>query len=245
MTYDMGVQPKQVRYGAPTPTSRAGSPRAPSALDLSSSTFTPDERTTANAQGEALRNPGAISAETPVNPLQQAAFDASKKYSDELAGGTNAEITRALSRGRDEISVGMRAEGEAAMSRGADPTLFRTRALQSGQRNLNDLEGRLTDVALGRRAESNRDLTSAAGGAASEQRQMHLGTLASQLEGQRNLTAAAETQSRLYQAPYDRLLAMMQSVAGNRDAYGGLTGGDGGGVIGGGSTFPQRGGVFG
>ena len=182
----------------------------------------------AATQANALRfsNPGNVDAATPVNPMQQYGYDRAKDYESNLAAGTNEEITRELGRARDEISVGMGREGEAAMARGADPTLFRTRALESGKRDIHNLQGRLSDVALGRRAESIGLLGGRADAAASEQRMMHLGTMSQSLAEQRLLGEQAETQARLNEAPYNRLVNTLQTVAQNRAILGGsVTGG--------------------
>jgi hypothetical protein len=180
-----------------------------------------------------IGDPGPISADTSVNPMQDYAYGQAKDYASGLASGTNEEITRELQRSRDDISQGMRAESEGAMSRGADPTLFRERALSEGARNISNLQGRLADVALGRRAEANRDLTSAAQSAASEQRMMTLGSLEAQVNEQRALTERAEAQSRLNEAPYDRMMQMMRLVSDTSGSYAGLSGGAGGGITGG------------
>lgn len=197
------------------------------------------------AGGSSLASPAPITASTPVNPMQQEAYGAAKDYSSSLMGGTNEMITRELGRYRDDISTGMKAEGEGAMARGADPGLFKSRALASGQRGMADLQGRLADVSLGKQAEAIGLQTGAAGSAAGEQRLMHLGSLSQRLQEQRALTEQAETQARLNEAPYKRLMDMMGSVAQNRDAYEAF-GGGGGGLLGGGggSVFANTGGVW-
>ena len=187
-----------------------------------------------------LANPSPITADTPVNPMQQTAFGDAKAYSDSLASGTNQMITRELGRYRDDISTGMKAEGEAAGARGADPAFFRSRALASGQRGMADLQGRLTDVALGKQAEGIGLETGAAGSAASEQRLMHLGSLSQRLAEQRALTEQGEVQARLNEAPYNRLISLLGSVGGNVNAFGAFgAGGDTSGVLGGGSSGYQ------
>lgn len=180
----------------------------------------------AQGQAEALRTADtttgdSVNAATPVNPMQQESYGAAKDYAGGLAAGTNEEITRELGRARDEISVGMESEGEQAMGRGADPTLFKNRRLAQGKRDIHALQGRLADVALGRRAEAVGLQSGAANAAAGEQRQMHLGSLSAQLEQQRALTEQSEVQSRLNEAPYDRLMKMMTSLAADRGGGGG------------------------
>lgn len=186
-----------------------------------------------------LAAPAPITADTPVNPMQAAAvdrsayaYDRAKSYESGIADRTNEEITRELGRARDEISVGLKKEGESAMARGADPSLFRSRALEGGRAGLHQLQGRLADVALGRHAEANRDLAGAAGGtvnaaaaAASEQRQLHLGTMGQRLDEQRYLLQHAETQDRLNSAPYQRLASMVSLLGSYAGNYGGITGG--------------------
>lgn len=184
--------------------------------------------------GGDLAHPAPITANTPVNPMQQEAYGAAKDYAGSLAGGTNEMVTRELGRYRDDISTGMKAEGEAAMGRGADPAFFRSRALASGQRGMADLQGRLADVSLGKQAEAVGLQTGAAGAAAGEQRLMHLGSLSQQLNEQRALTEQAEVQARLNQAPYDRLMAMMGSVGQNTGNFGAFQPGGGGSILGGG-----------
>lgn len=178
----------------------------------------------AQQQANALRSPAPATASTPVNPGQADALNRAKSYETGLATGTDAMIGRELGRARDEISVGMQKEGEGAILRGADPTLFRTRALDAGRRSLNDLTGKLTDVSLGRREGAVRAVTDAAGGAAGEQRMMHLGTMQQRLAEDIALRETAETQARLYQAPYDRLLQTMNSVGRNTSSFMGPTG---------------------
>lgn len=180
----------------------------------------PMENRGASAQAAALRNPQPLTATTPVNPMQDYAYSRAKDYESGLADSTNAEITRELGRARDEISVGMAREGEAAISRGADPSLFRTRALEGGKRDLHALQGRLADVALGRREGAIKTLGETAGAAAGEQRLMHMGILGTQLAAEREDREAAETQARLYEAPYDRMLRTMDAVGRNRNNFG-------------------------
>src|SRR5262245_32985156 len=113
---------------------------------------------TSSQQSGALRqsfmNPGNVTASTGVDPREDYAYQRAKGYESGLADMTNEEITRELGRARDEISVGMAKEGEAAIGRGADPSLFRSRALSEGARNMSNLQARLADVALGRRNEA-------------------------------------------------------------------------------------------
>lgn len=188
----------------------------------------------ATTQATALKTLSPISVSTQVNPMQQSAYDAAQgvlgkasAYEAGLASGTNEEITREIGRQRDEISVGLRREGESAMARGADPTLFRSRALQSGARGLIELQGRLADVALQRRqgaiqtmGEAAGGMTSAAAAAAGEQRALQLGTISAQLEAQRNQIAQDELENRINQQPYEQLLDMMSRVT----SYQGLSG---------------------
>lgn len=174
---------------------------------------------------QAHANPSPVTATTPVNPMEKEAYDRSASYESGLADLTNQEIQRELGRARDELSVGMSKEGEAAMSRGADPTLFRSRALAQGKRDIHSLQGQLADVALGRREGALQQMTSAAGQAASGQRTLHLGTLAARTADQRTLLDQADLQSRIREKPYERLLDMFSSVAGA-----GMLGGGGGSV---------------
>ena len=129
----------------------------------------------AGTQAAALRNPKPVTASTPVNPMQKAAYESASGYEAGLGAMTNEEIERELGRARDVVSVGMKREGESAMARGADPSLFRSRALAQGSRDISNLQGRLADVALGRRAQAIGLKTDAAGSAAGETRMMHLG----------------------------------------------------------------------
>src|SRR5512143_1721776 len=145
----------------------------------------------ASPQAEALANPTPIVGSTPLDPSQAGATTGWEQYTKELSAGTAAETERELQRYRDELSTGLASEGEAAIARGADPSLFRSRALESGKRGLLELQGRLADVSLGRRAEALGGLTTAAGAGAAERRMLHLGTLAAQQEAQRTLIAQA------------------------------------------------------
>ena len=168
----------------------------------------------AGAQAAALRNPTPVTSSTPTNPMQQDAYNRAGAYEAGLASGTNEETERELTRARDVVSVGMKREGEAAMSRGADPTLFRSRALASGARDISNLQGRLADVSLGRRAQAIGLVTGAAGSAASEQRMMHLGQQAQSLADQRLLLDQASEQARQYEQPYENLMGMMSAAGG-------------------------------
>lgn len=185
-------------------------------------------------------SPPPIDVTTPYDPGQERARTGWEEYSSELEAGTAAETERELQRYRDELSKGLLAEGEAAISRGADPSLFRSRALEGGRRGLLELQGRLADVSLGRRAEALSGMTGAAGAAASERRMMHLGTLAAQQEAQRTLIDQAESQARLQDRPYQRLTDLMGAIGGllgGSSDFTGLTGttpGGGGGIGGGG-----------
>jgi hypothetical protein len=190
----------------------------------------------ADAQLKALGSPVPIEGSTPTDPSQLGAVEGWEQYQKELQEGTAAETERELQRYRDELSKGFMAEGEAAMARGADPSLFRARALESGKRGVLELQGRLADVSLGRRAEALSGLTGAAGAAASERRMLHLGTLAAQQEAQRTLLQQAELQARLREAPYQRLMDLLGRYG---DVSGGLTGGGAGFVGGGGVSDPR------
>lgn len=154
----------------------------------------------------------SVDIHTSVNPLEDEAHNKWKAYESGLASGTNEEITRELQRARDEISVGMEREGEAAVGRGADAGFFRSRRLEQGKRDIHALQGKLADVALGRRAEALTGLTNAAGQAASGQRTLHLGTQAARLAENRLLLDQAEAQARLNEAPYRRMLDMFSTV---------------------------------
>jgi hypothetical protein len=181
-----------------------------------------------SSQAQALANPTPVTSETPVNPGQADALSRAQNYESNVAKGTNEETVRELGRQRDEISVGMQREGNAAMARGADPSLFRSRAMASGARDLSNLQGRLADVSLGRRAEAVGLVGGRADSAASEQRLTNFNSISSQLEANRDQVARAEAQARLEQAPYDRLSGMLQNVGQYRDSFAGLTGGGGG-----------------
>lgn len=194
---------------------------------------------TASRQSEALRNPEPVSVSTPVNPMQQQAFGtsneaygAAKGQAESITKGTNEEINRELGRARDEISVGIQKEGEAAMGRGADASLFRGRAAAAGARNLANLQGRLADVAVDKKqAAINSQIgaaggvTNAAGAAAGEQRALQLGTAAQRLADSREVRERAESQARLDEAPYERMLRLMTTVGQFGGAFSGLTGG--------------------
>jgi hypothetical protein len=102
--------------------------------------------------------------------MEQSAYNAASKYNNELESGNTAETTRTLAQARDELSVGMQKEGEAAIGRGADAGLFRSRALESGKRNIAKLQGDLADKAFGRRNDAINTLSSTATRAAEGQR---------------------------------------------------------------------------
>jgi len=195
------------------------------------------------AQAASLLNPPPITADTPTDPGQAAALTDAQNYSKGLSNGSNDMIQRALGRQRDEISVGIKGEGEAAMGRGADPSLFRSRAVDAGARQLSDLQGKLTDVALGRQNEAINTEANAAGSAASLRNQLHLGTLAQRLAEQRAETERAEAQQRMYDAPYQRLMDMMKNSPYGGGGGGGPYGGGGGGPYGGGSGGGSPGGL--
>lgn len=206
------------------------------------------------AVGTPAWNPSSTTV-TPTNPLQEkaygnteaalgtsnTAFDAAKNFEAGIANGTNEETQRELERSRDQISVGMKKEGESAMSRGADPTLFRTRALETGRRSLNDLQGTLASAALDKHTAAINSEIGAAGGvtgaaagtanaaqaAASEQRLTAQGNEQNRLEGQRVANETADTQARLQEAPYDRLLKTMETIGNYRDGFASLTSGSG------------------
>jgi hypothetical protein len=172
--------------------------------------------------------------------MEQKAFNTASNYESGLASGTNEETKREVSRARDQVSVGMQKEGEAAGARGADPSLFTSRALESGKRYIADVQGRMADSALNARLGAVNAVTGAAGQAAGGQRQLQLGTLAAQNAAQQTEDAAAAEQARLNQAPYDRMMQMAASMGGftgavNSTAGGGFLGGSVGGVV-----DPQR-----
>ena len=185
----------------------------------------------ATTQASSLANPAPVTVTTPTDPNQQGATDAWKKYQEELESGTAAETQREEQRYRDEISKGMQSEGESAMARGADPSLFRSRALESGKTGLLQLQGNLADVSLGRRAEALSGYTGAAASAANTRDQLQLGTLAAQNAAQQTELAEAELQARLNEAPYDRLLKLMSTMGMYGSEFSGLTGGSGGGGV--------------
>lgn len=162
---------------------------------------------------------------TPVNPLQQTAFNTAQNYQQGLASGQNAVIQNQLASARDDISAGMRSEGQSAMSRGADPTLFTQRALGQGQQYLGKLQTGLTADALQAQGNAVNGVTSAANAAAQNQTSLQLGTMANQNQAQMVSNDTATTQARLNQAPYDRLSSMMNLVAQNRNNFGAFAGG--------------------
>lgn len=168
-----------------------------------------------------------IVTNTPVNPMQQSAYDAWNKYNAGLAEGNNTEITHQLQQNRDELSVGLGKEVNNSLLRGADPGLFATRYAESGRRSLNDLQAKLTDVALGRRAEALGGVTGSANLAASGQRELHLGTMANSLAQRRLDLDAADAKQRTIDSQYSRLLSMLGSIGSGLGGYGG-----GGGVLG-------------
>lgn len=168
--------------------------------------------------------PTPIITSTPVDPMQKSAYDAWNDYNSGLANNTNTEITHEIGRARDDLSIGLGKEVEGALLRGADPNLFATRFAEGGRRSLNDLQAKLTDVALGRRAEALGGVTTSADRAASGQRELHLGTAAQSLAERRLALEAAEAKRRTTDAAYDRLLGMLGHVG----DVGGMTGGGGG-----------------
>jgi hypothetical protein len=190
---------------------------------------------------ESIRNPEPINVTTPTDPAQERATAGWETYSKELQAGTAAETQRELQRYRDEISTGMESEGEAAISRGADPSLFRSRALESGKRGMLELQGRLADVSLNKRAAALTGFTGAAASGASERRQLHLGTMAARLGEQRLSLERADLQARLQEMPYQRLMELMRITGQYGSTFGGLQGG--GGL--GGSSRGGLGGSFG
>lgn len=197
-------------------------------------------------QAQALRNPPPIQADTAPNPYQteayadtkagsdasQAAVDSAAAYERDLTGAEPEFARREMGRFRDELSVGLAKEGQGAMSRGADPGLARTKLLQGAQTAGGNLQARLADVALQRREGAVNTRISAANArtgagqgrvagaqaVAGEQRLMHLGTIQARIAEEDMLTRQAEVQARLQAAPYDRLAALMQTVAQNQIA---------------------------
>lgn len=197
---------------------------------------------TASRQSEALRNPEPVVTSTPVNPMQSESFGmtrdsygAAKGLADSITGGTNEEINRELGRARDETSVGIKKEGEAAMGRGADAALFRGRAAAAGARDMGNLQARLAGVALDKKQAAVNSQVGASGNAANaaaqaagEQRSLALGTSAQRLADSREVRERAESQARLDQAPFDRMLSLMSTVGQFGGAFSGLTGGPNG-----------------
>jgi hypothetical protein len=182
---------------------------------------------TGTQQAQALRQQTQnTSATTGSDPMQANAYGRAADFERGLADNTSDETRRAVSQARDEVSVGMAKEGNAAMSRGADPSLFRSRALASGQRYIADVQGKALDSALEKRLGAVNALTGAAGEAATNKTNLHLGTLNAKLGQDRLAVDRSEAQARLEEAPYERLIQMMNTIAQNRDSYGAL-GGDG------------------
>lgn len=165
------------------------------------------------AAGAGSTGPSVVNIQSEVDPMEKDANDAWKKYGDELAAGTNEETTRELQRARDEISVGMEKEGSAAAGRGAGGGFFKTRALESGKRDLHALQGNLADVSLGRRAEALSGRTASAGQAASGRRELQFATQSMGLAEQRYQLDAAEAQRRAQEAPQDRLLRTIETAS--------------------------------
>lgn len=166
----------------------------------------------ATDQSKALSDPGDVTASTPVNPMEKTAFDTANNYASGLAGDTNEETKREVSRARDEVSGGIQKETEAAGARGADPSLFAGRAAAAGQRYVADVQGRMADSALKAKEGSVNALTGAAGQAAGGQRQLQLGTLSAQLGQQQEEDTRADQRARLEAAPYDRMADMFKSM---------------------------------
>lgn len=201
----------------------------------------PNRNTTAQQQAAALSTP--VTTTTPVDPRLQETYNSARDYNQNLAAGTNEEITRELQRARDQLSVGLEGERQGAMSRGADTGLFVNRAAEAGQRSINALQGELADKALARREGALRLQGDIAGNTAAEQRQMHLGTMAQRTADDRVGLEAQDMQARLNEAPYQRLLEMLRTAGGLSGGLSGvgmgapLGGGGGAGGVMGGSHF--------
>jgi hypothetical protein len=204
-----------------------------------------------DGQQSALLNPPPLTANTPVNPLQQQGFDNTQSafnragsYADQFGSLANTANTNALSSARDVIS-GMTKEAEqGGIQRGGVGSglsqLLRSNMLNQGTRSLHKLGGELTDAANMRQIDANRAVADAAGGTASaanmaagQQNALQLGSWAAQNAAQQTLIAQAAAQARLNEDPYNRLMSMMDSISRNRGSYGSLGGGLG--VLGGGT----------
>lgn len=182
--------------------------------------------------------PTPVITNTPVNPMQQNAYDQWSTYNKGLAENNNTEITHQLQQNRDELSVGLGKEVNGALLRGADPGLFATRYAESGRRSLNDLQAKMTDVALGRRAEALGGVTGSANLAAAGQRELHLGTMAQSLAERRLALDAADAKQRTVDSQYSKLLSMLGSIGSGMGGYGyggsgvmGINSGSGGSVF--------------
>lgn len=220
-TESAGSQGAALAGGGGAPRASSGSGANPQLSSLLQSFSNEASKASSAVPSIDLSKPSSVSANTAVNPLEQEAADKWRGYESGLADGTNKEITRELQRARDDLSAGLEAEGAAAIGRGADAGFFKTRRMEAGKRDIHNLQGRLADVALGRRAEALSGFTGAAGQAAGGQRQLHLGEQAARLGEQRLLLDQADTQARLREAPYDRLLKTMStysSILGNSGA---------------------------
>lgn len=216
--------------------------------------------TTAPAAAAALSTPAPVTATTAPSPYQAESYARAREasgrataYEAGLSNLTNQEIQRELGRYRDEVSGGLLREGEAAILRGADPALFRTRLLGESMRAYGALQGRLADVALGRRGEALGLMRQSAAGAgeiasgiAENQRGLQLGTLAARLAEERLNMERTALQSRVQEDPYRRLMEMLQLVSGNPGAFalfgrgGSAPGGAPGGASGIAGMSPRR-----
>lgn len=112
---------------------------------------------------------------TAVDPRLQEAYAGTKGYAESLADRSNESITNALQRGRDTIAQQLSDVRTGAGARGAAPGsglsgVLQTRAALSGQRELQGLQTKLTDVALEREGQARRDVVGAAETTAADQR---------------------------------------------------------------------------
>jgi len=174
--------------------------------------------------------------ESPVNPGQAEATEAWKKYIAGLEAGNAAESQLALQGVRDTTSGMAKEAGESAMSRGADPTLFRSRAFASGERQAAQTSADLATRQFQRREAALSGQTGAAANAANTQINLMGENRMSSLGEQQLQLERDSAQQRIYDDRYQRLLEMMKLQEG------GSAGGRRGGVgMGGGSRWSMGG----
>ena len=200
-----------------------------------------------------ILNPPPLTANTPVNPMQQqgfnntqSAFGNAQDFNRNIMSLQNEQNSQALMNARD-IGSGMAREAErGGIQRGGVgsglSSLLRNQSLDSSLRSTHKLQGELVgeglrakNAAMGNEINAAGGTASAANMAAGQQNAMQLGSWAAQNAAQQTLIQQAAEQQRLNQAPYNNLMSMIDSISRNRGAYGALGGGSGGGVLGGGA----------